>query len=385
MANKSYQYITKYDSPNFTGRASVPSVYGMPRTIKGFTYHWWGDPKSKPTFNGVVSWLSRPNGNSSAHYVVESGRVACIVSPYDAAWHSGNALGNATTIGIEMNPRASAGDYKTVAQFSSQLIDAFGDQLKYKHNDWMATQCPGVYNINKIDKDSYTWVSGKDWGDVTSKNKPKPTPKPTPPKPAPKPAKPEWVTNLKDIKDLKLSVLPAKGIRRVDLLTGKEVSDVIPKGTQIDIAKETTVKGKKYYISEYSAKGNIAIGLPAGDLGVPAKPPVQEKPEWLKNLKDIEDKDFYTRSETPVLNLADGKTVRNLPINTKVRITHTTVVVGNDLMVLEGSKECIETVYLSDTPISNPNDDLEERVSALEKLLEHVVQFLEDIFKRFKR
>lgn len=386
MANKNYQYITDVDSPNRTPQASVLAVFGYPRTIDGFTYHWWGDPAQRPTFEGVVSWLSRPNGNTSAHYVVEDGRVACIVSPYDASWAGGSAIANASQIHIEMNPRASAGDKRTVAQFSSQLIDAFGDKLKYGHNDWIATQCPGVYNVSEIDVDSYKWISGTDWGDVTDTAPVQPTPAPEPPKPVEVPTvQPEWLRNLKDIEDTKLTVIPAEGARRVNLLTSQEVDDVIPRGTQIDIAKETTVSGKRFYISAWSAKGNAAIGIPASSLGVTVTESPQEKPEWLKNLKDIADQDFWTRSETPVLNLADGKTVRRLPINTKVRVTHSTVVVENNLLVLDGSKECIETVYLSDTPIANPTEDLEKRVTTLEKLIDNVIQFLEGIFKNFKR
>lgn len=379
MANKNYQYLTQFDSPNYTAQGSVPAVYGQTRLIAGYTYHWWGDPSAQPTFDGIVSWLCRPNGNTSAHYVVEDGRVACIVSPFDAAWHAGSAVGNATTIGIEMNPRASEGDYRTVAQLSSQLIDAFGDQLKYGHRDWISTQCPGVYDVNKIDADSYKWISGADWGDVTSKEPATPTPAPVPPAPAPIETTPEWIKNLKDIEDLKLTVIPATGARRVNLITSQEVDDVIPRGTQIDIAKETTVAGKRYYISQYSAKGNLAIGILASNLGTPITEAPQEKPEWLKNLNDIADQDFWTRSETPVLSLADGTTVNRLPINTKVRVTHSTVVVGTNLLVLDGSEACIETVYLSDTPIANPTEDLEKRVSKLEEIVNAIVEFFKNL------
>lgn len=383
----SYQYITNRDSPNYTPAAQVPSAYGMSRTIDGFTYHWWGDPATRPTFDGVVSWLCRPGGGSSAHYVLEAGRVACIVGPYDAAWHAGNARGNAKTIGIEMNPRASAEDYRTAAEFSAQLIDAFGDKLKYRHNDWNATQCPGHYDINRIDRESYQYNSGADWGDVTPKNAPvTPTPPPvvTPPTPAPV-TDPEWIRNLKDITDVQLSVLPAAGTRIINLVTMQPIPDqLIPRGTKVDIAKETTVGGKKFYISSWAATKGAPNGVLAADLGTPVVEPPQEKPEWLKNLQDIADKDMYTRSETPVLNLADGKTAKMLPINTKVRVIKSTTVVGQNLLVLDGETTCIETIYLSDTPISNPNDDIEKRLNALEKLVKIVVDFLTNMFKNFK-
>lgn len=382
----SYQYITHIDSPNYTPAAQVARVFGIARSVGGFTYHWWGDPATRPTFDGVVSWLCRPGGGSSAHYVVEAGRVACIVSPLDAAWHSGNARGNATTVGIEMNPRASDGDYQTAAELSAQLIDAFGDQLKYRHSDWSATQCPGNYDVNRIDRDSYKYNSGANWGDVTPKNQPAPvTPPPVVPPVTPPVVDPEWIRNLKDIEDVKLSVLPAAGTQLINLVTMQPIPDqLIPRGTQVDIAKETTVGGQKFYISSWAATKGAPNGLAAADLGTPVVEPPQEKPEWLKNLQDIEDKDFWTRSETPVLNIADGTTVRTLPINTQVRITHVTTILGVQYMVVDGGKEVIETHYLSDTPVKNPNEDLEKRVSALEKIVEVVVAFLSDLFKNFK-
>ena len=382
----SYVYETQYDSPNYTPAWQVPSVYGRNRTIEGFTYHWWGDPNNRPTYEGVISWLSRPNGSSSAHYVLEDGRVACIVAPNDAAWHAGNALGNASTIGIEMNPRCSEGDYRTAAEFSAQLIDAFGDQIKYMHRDWMATQCPGNYDINRIDRESYLFNSGADWGDVTPKDQPAPaTPAPQPPVPSQPPViEPEWIRNLNDIVDTKLTVLPAEGTPVINLNDMTQIPDsTIPRGTQIDIAKETTVGGRKFYLSNFAVTHGKANGIYAENLGEIVAPPVQEKPEWLKNLQDIEDKDFWTRSETPVLNLEDGTTNERLPINTKVRITHATQVVGTNLLVVDGQKTAIETIYLSDTPISNPTDDLEKRVSWLERIIKAIIDFFANL-RNFK-
>ena len=121
------------------------------------------------------------------------------------------------------------------------------------------------------------------------------------------------------------------------------------------------------------------------DLGVPKEEPKQEKPEWLKNLVDIEDQYFWTRSETPVLKLADGSTVKKLPINTKVKITHATNIVGIDLLVVEGQKEGIEKLYLSDKPITEPNEDLKKRITVLEDMVKKIVEFLASIFKGFKK
>lgn len=377
-----YKFETHYNSPNYTPHAQVVAVFGLARDY-ATTEHWWGEPDSGMTYEGVISWLCRPGGNTSAHLVVDgpTRRVACIVDFVNAAWHAGSARGNATTIGVENNPNTAAKSSTTdvTAEVLADIRDAFGDKLVYGHNNWTSTRCPGHFDINEIDQLSYKKKSGANWGDVTSVVT---TPPPTPPAPVVA----EWVRNVKDITDVKLSVLPAGGANVYDLNTLQVVpNSTIPKGTQVDIAKETTVGGKKFYISSYSATKGMARGILASELGVPAQPPAQEKPEWLKNLQDIADVDMWTRSETPVLNLADGKTVQMLPINTKVRIIKSTRVLDEALLVLDGEKTAIQTVYLSDKPLTNQNDDLEKRVTALEGIVNAIVEFLSSMFKGFKK
>lgn len=138
---------TTWFSPNFTPAAQVPAVYGLPRTIDGVTVHWWNDPALNPTFDGSAAYLSRAGGNTSANFIVQGGRVACIVSPVNAAWHAGSARGNATTVGIEMSPWATEADIATLASLIRWLEKLYGKSLKiYQHKDWSPTACPGVYS-----------------------------------------------------------------------------------------------------------------------------------------------------------------------------------------------------------------------------------------------
>lgn len=184
-----YNYITNYDSPNFTPAAQAKSVFGYPRSIQGITIHHWGDPNQNPQFTSVRDYLCRSNGNTSAHYVATgTGRqVACIVAPQDVAWHSGNARGNAITIGIECDPRCRDEDYDVVAELVADIRSAYGDVPIYSHNMWTATACPGNYDIDRIDRLSYTKVSHDAWGAVTDAvpktPAPAPSPLPTPPQP----------------------------------------------------------------------------------------------------------------------------------------------------------------------------------------------------------
>lgn len=419
-----YQEITQYNSPNYTPQAQVPYYYGMPRTIDGITYHWWGDPAQQPQFMGIVNWLCRADGNSSAHVVGETGRVAWIVDAANAAWHAGNARGNATTVGYECNPRLTDGDYETMGEFHYDMEKAYGKRLPiYVHKEWTPTSCSpidknriraiadryhqGVPTVSEqqirtlflsiLEREPDTagmnhyknqaargWTIDQIKADILGSAEYRALQE-RKRREAEAARTPEWIKNRHD-EVAKLSVLPAAGTKVLNLTTGKPVNDnIIPKGTQIDVMQSTTVGGTKYYISSFAKSKGLPWGIVATDLGVPAVEPEREKPEWLKNLKDIADIDMWTRSETPVLRLEDGNTQEILPINAKVRITHSTHLVDNDLMVLEGGKLAIQTIYLSDKPIPQPNDDLEKRLSMLEVIVNTIVEFLTNMFKNFKK
>lgn len=456
MAKTNYQELTQYNSPNYTPYALVRQIYGMDRYIEGVIYHWWGDPANKPQFMGIINFLCRSNGNTSAHLVGESGRVAWIVDAINAAWHAGSARGNARYVGYECNPRLADGDYQTMGEFHYTMEKAYKRTLEIRvHKEFSSTAC------SPINKSRIRQIADK----LHAADK-APAPNPTKPVPAAvkleKPLKfkaklstvsvwdlttnpnykaattlkqgdlfeayakisfnnatyyvtkysydkglkvgansvdltpvaevppqPEWIRNLKD-NVAKLSVLPAAGVKVLNLTTFVPVNDtIIPKGTQIDIVKITTIGGKKYYLSSYAVSKGLPWGIPADQLGVPAVEPPKEKPDWLKNIKDVADQDFWTRSATPVLNAADGATLRTIPMNEKVRVTHTTEILGADYMVIKyedgKAAEVVESIYLSDTELKNPDEDLEKRVSALEAIVKIITDFLSKLFTNFNK
>lgn len=132
-------------SPNHAGR--------RPTNVKlqGVVVHWWDDPKKNPTLSGVRSWFKNPASQVSAHYVVESGTVVQMVRDDNVAWHAGSKHWNERLIGIECNPRMSAGDLETLAQLIADLERKHGQLLIYKHSDVnKSTRCPGTY-AGKID------------------------------------------------------------------------------------------------------------------------------------------------------------------------------------------------------------------------------------------
>lgn len=124
---------------------SARSSYGYGSKILSVTVHWWGGKGQK--FQNVVSWLRGYTGNrgSSAHYIAQDGLVEQIVEDSRASWHGGNNKANGTSIGIEMRPEMTAGDWETLVELCVNLERKHGSLKYYGHKDWKNTACPGDY------------------------------------------------------------------------------------------------------------------------------------------------------------------------------------------------------------------------------------------------
>lgn len=141
---RAYHYITSRTSPNQNARNSK---------ITGITIHWWGNPTGQ-NIEGIVSWLCDKRAGTSAHYVVSEDTVYCIVDPDRRAWHAGNSRANHTQIGIELDPNASrrASTEKTAAALISDLRSVYGNLPLSPHKRWTSTQCPGDWDLGRLDK-----------------------------------------------------------------------------------------------------------------------------------------------------------------------------------------------------------------------------------------
>lgn len=138
-----------YTAKGYTPAADVPAAFGVPRTLDGIVIHHWGERGQ--THQGVVDFFCTTGpGETSAHFVVSEGRIDCIVSPLDAAWHCPGK--NASHIGIELRPEATPGDYLTAAALIAWLRDTYNRPLPLsKHRDWYNTACPGVWDLARLD------------------------------------------------------------------------------------------------------------------------------------------------------------------------------------------------------------------------------------------
>lgn len=135
-----FTYITSIDSPNF---GYPDGAKGQNKANKIIIHHWGSDGQK---FDNVVSWLCNPRAGVSAHFVVESGKAACLVDWSNAAWHGGSKGVNTTSIGIECRPECTSGDMDTTAQVVAMIWKGYGKKLPlYGHKDFAATACPGRY------------------------------------------------------------------------------------------------------------------------------------------------------------------------------------------------------------------------------------------------
>lgn len=141
----SYQYITQYDAACYTpGRTYQGVNYAVDKIV---IHHWGADGQ---TFDSVVGWFTNPNCGTSAHYVVEDRKVACMVNLYDTAYHAGDWFANLSSIGIECRPEMSDGDLETVCELVAYLYGVYGELPIYPHKYFSRTACPGRYEA-KLD------------------------------------------------------------------------------------------------------------------------------------------------------------------------------------------------------------------------------------------
>lgn len=147
-----YTLHEEFSSKNYTPAGLVNATWGQgDRVVQGIVIHHWGTKGQN--FWDVNNYLCVNNKPTSAHFVAQAGLVSCIVSPLDASWHAGHGWANAHTIGIECRPEATDGDYQTVAELIAFLRKEFGADIPLSHhNKWQATECPGVYDLGRLDR-----------------------------------------------------------------------------------------------------------------------------------------------------------------------------------------------------------------------------------------
>lgn len=328
MADNSYIIEERYVSQYISGsqRWMTPeqsnAYYAARYSREGITIHWWGDGTGADNHDNIVNFFERRQ-DGSVHYVLSDNKITGMVSPDNVAFTSQS--GNPTTIAIEHQPTLGAEGYKKSGWLVDQLQQRYGRRLTlYPHNYWYQTACPGSIDISRIRAEADKWSSG-----AYDNPNPAPTPVPTP-TPVPQPA-PTINLQITDIVNKKVRIIKDGGANLWDLHFGKyadaKVVKLLPKGTEVEVS--ATAKhplGSTYYLSEYSFSKGIGSGI---------------------NIKDCED----VNVEKPTTN--------HPPVPTPVPNTPPQSVPSKD-------------------------EDQDKRLSAIEALLQKVVDFIKSIFSGFK-
>lgn len=141
--------------------ALAPNITAGDFTKTEVVWHWWDLPERRPTFAGTVDWLMRSSTQASAHYVTESGRWTQMAREKDAAWHAGSFVVNQRSIGIEVNPRLSDGDYATASALLADIWSRHGRLKNSRHKDYSTTTCPGTLDVGRIVRGAEQLTAGR--------------------------------------------------------------------------------------------------------------------------------------------------------------------------------------------------------------------------------
>ena len=269
-----YNYLSA-PSPNYTPDYQTQAVYGRPRTIEKIAIHWWGDPNTNPSFEGVVSVLRNPARQASSHYVATGTgrRVAHLVEEKHTSWATNSA--NPFTISIECDPRCRAEDYDVVAELIANIRKRHGNLPLVPHKLYSATQCPGNYDLARLDREARAKMTVPVPGAVKL------------------PKAINYLTkagaNLVQIKDQKV-------IRTY-------------KADEVFTAYATIIYGgKTYYISQYSYEKGIQNGIVSSSVYLPAPVVTPSVPAYEKNLiKYPSDKRAWVVVPSQLHDITTGK------------------------------------------------------------------------------
>lgn len=254
----------------------------------GVAIHWWGDGTGASNHDNIVNYIlnKAKAGTGSANYVVSDAKITLLVNPDDVAWCTFEA--NSYTISVEIQPTLGAEGYKKMGWLIWQLRERYNKNLWLRGHKALVpnrpTACPGTLSIDRMEQEAQKWASG-------GYN--------------PAPAKPEWLANQKAFLGVK-KMYTLKDAPLYNLETNAVIKRYAV-DTPMDIAAETMVKGTRYLQTKYSLDNKQPNGFSSVSLvdspTPPPPPPEPVKPEWEKNLVDIDATNYYLVEAYPLIDI----------------------------------------------------------------------------------
>ena len=321
---------------------SPPTIIQKPASPNNYTKGRIGGRNGQYTFHHVVgsaesavAVFQNPKRQASATYIVSAtpGVVYQAVHEDNTSWADGNLASNRRSITTEHH-----GDWRngyrneTVLQNAAQLVAWLRSRGLINH-----------YRRHREVSNSYTLCCAdlpvdEIWNRATAIINASNTPVPAP------------ITKA----ELVWEKLPNKVTYELNkdanlwnfnatTHAGMSAVKAFKKGDRVEIYGKVTNKsvGSTYLLTEYSYTSNIPYGFNQADLTPYVAPaPAPLKPEWERNLKDIEPVKFQVLTlQTPVVNLLDGSTIKQLGGGTWIDFTKITTVGGVEYLISSWSAD----------------------------------------------
>lgn len=241
-------------SPNYsTGRQG--------NAIKNITFHHIvGSALS------AVNKFKISSSQTSAHFIVASDKIYCMVDTDDTAWTNGNWLSNLVSVTIEhegdwRNGYRNEGVIKWSVILNAWLRDLYPNATPNRHRDVASTACPSDFPVEEV------WQKAGALRDTYYQ---------------PVVVTPEWLANRQPYNSNIVKYIAKDGVVLYDLVTLKAADGRVWALNQVieNIAGYTTVSGKRYEITKYSMDNNRGAGYLSSDLlDTPYSPPVPPTPD----------------------------------------------------------------------------------------------------------
>lgn len=410
--------------PNIRWRGAHPNNFtvgrpGASRDGRQSMHHVVGSRES------AVVVFNQPTRGASSHFVVGGDIIDQCVDIANTAWCDGNWESNLRTISVEheggWNGTGPYSEemYEQAANLMAWLRENYGVNRAIRHRDvsLKSTACPGGLDVERI------WNRSSQI--INSYNQP--------------PAQPQWMQNRKGADMMVYAQI--EGLRLWNLNDPSQPADsrVFARNQNFDIGSETTVNGVKYYITKSSTNTNAPNGIRASEVAnIPYMPPVPQPeippvpvvPDWAAGLLvDDVNREMYVLRATPLIDLENGRPYTKDGKETWFQagdiikdVSAHTIVGGVTYQLTEygfqkvkegqwasfgnGIKASDLTTDPKATPPGTPanpevpedptdpvdpmpdvptDPTVNDRLTALEKLVQKIVDFLSSIFSGFKK
>lgn len=386
MAENSYAIEIKLASKNgwFTPDESL-SYYGR-YSRDYYVPHWWGGGEPASAHDNIVNYMNGQAavGNKSVNYVLSDNKITLTVGPDNVAWcqESGNAVG----ISVEHQPTLGAEGYKKSGWLKDQLDQRYNKTLEIRgHNFWYQTLCPGTISLDRIAQEADKWKRG------TYEQPAVPTPVPQPPTPQPSPQ----LIVVDDADREMFTLADAKLVNFGDL----SVVKTFGLDTPMAVSQKIRYNNLEFYRTASAVKDNRLQGFLVGDLKdakTPELRPEPPKPEWVANLRDIDDTTLWFRRNQKLIDITTGKPALNgkgqetvFSKDESFVSSAVTFVGGTEYRITDYSfkKGVFNGVPISSLTLTEPGvpnippvQNFEQRLSVLEVLVNKIIEFLTSRF-----